>query len=125
MNSLNEAMGIVFAMGAVILFCRAFPFLFFSRLSTKENPNEADPLAVKKGANRTRAVLNFVEKVVPPAAMTVLAFNALGTPFLENTRDGILVLAASVFTALIHLWKRNSLLSIFGGTALYMILIKL
>ena len=71
------------------------------------------------------AFLNFVEKTVPPAAMTVLAFNVLGGAFREDPRDGFLVLAASVFTALVHLWKRNSLISIFGGTTLYMILIKL
>ena len=114
MNELNDALGIVFAMGAVILFCRAFPFLFFSRLSSETREK-----------NHTKAALNFVEKIVPPAAMTVLAFNALGSSFRENIHDGFLVLAASVFTALIHLWKRNSLISIFGGTALYMILINL
>ena len=114
MNSLEEALGLVFAMGAVILFCRAFPFLFFFRNSfggEKTGPSQA--------------FLNFVEKIVPPAAMTVLAFNALGGAFRENPPDGLLVLAASVFTALIHLWKRNSLVSIFGGTALYMILQKI
>ncbi|MDR2739300.1 MAG: AzlD domain-containing protein [Treponema sp.] len=31
-------------------------------------------------------------------------------------------MAASAFTALVHLWKRNSLISIIGGTLLYMIL---
>ena len=104
MNSLSEALGIALAMGAVILFCRAFPFLFVIK---------------------SKAILTFVEKTVPPVAMTVLAFNALGASFRENIHDGIFALAASVFTALIHLWKRNPLISIFGGTALYMILIKL
>jgi branched-subunit amino acid transport protein AzlD len=32
------------------------------------------------------------------------------------------VLAAAAFTALAHLWKRNSLISIIGGVAVYMIL---
>ena len=108
MNSPQEALGLVFAMGAVVLFCRAFPFLFFSRQSSHK-----------------KSLLNFVEKIVPPAAMTVLAFNTLGGTFKENTTEGLLALAASIFTALIHLWKRNSLLSIFGGTALYMILVKI
>jgi branched-subunit amino acid transport protein AzlD len=59
---------------------------------------------------------------VPPAAMTVLAFNAIGTSFKDNPHDGLLVLAASVFTSLLHLWKRNFLVSILGGTILFMIL---
>ena len=106
--SLREALILVFAMGAVILFCRVFPFLFFSRGET------ASP--GKKG------FLRFIERTVPPAAMTVLAFNTIGSSFLNGTREGFLVLAASVFTALIHLWKRNALISIVAGTAVYMVL---
>ena len=115
MNSLKEAFGLVFAMGAVILFCRALPFLFFSGNSKKKLSNTSSP----------GSLLTFVEKIVPPAAMTVLAFNALGGAFRENISDGFLVFTAALCTALIHLWKRNSLVSIFGGTILYMILIRI
>ena len=109
MSGLNEALGYVFAMGAVILFCRAFPFLFFGGARETES-------------NSRRAFLDFVERIVPPAAMSVLAFNAIGGAFRENPGDGLLVLAASVFTAILHLWKRNPLVSIIGGTLLYMVL---
>jgi branched-subunit amino acid transport protein AzlD len=110
MTSVNEALFIVLAMGAVILSCRALPFLF----SAKEAKTP-----------RQRALLNFVEKTVPPVAMTVLAFNALGGIFMGNPREGLLALAAAAFTALVHIWKGNPLVSIFGGTALYMILIRI
>ena len=106
MSSLSEALILVFAMGAVILFCRAFPFLFFS------------------GGEKKGVFFTFVEKSVPPVAMTVLAFNAIGGAFRENIHDGLLVLAASAFTALVHLWRRNALLSIIGGTVLYMVLVR-
>ena len=106
MTSVYGALGIALAMGAVILFCRAFPFLFFS----------------KNTSPRGNALLDFVGKTVPPVAMTVLAFNSLGGAFRDNPRDGLLVLAASAVTALVHIRIRNPLLSIFGGTALYMIL---
>ena len=109
MSSPKEALVLVFAMGAVILFCRVFPFLFFSGKNALSQTHRA-------------GFLNFIERIVPPAAMTVLAFNALGSSFRDNPADGLLVLAASVFTALIHLWKRNTLVSIIGGTALYMFL---
>ena len=114
MNSVSEAVFLALAMGGVILFCRAFPFLFFSnvdRAGTEE-----------KTSSCGETLLGFVEKTVPPVAMTVLAFNALGGAFRDNPRDGLFVLAASVFTALVHVWKKNSLISIFGGTALYMII---
>jgi len=115
MNTLCEALVLTLAMGAVILFCRGFPFLFFSRGEKEDGENKA-------ASSRREAVFRFVEKTVPPVAMTVLAFNALGGAFRDNPRDGLLLLAASVFTVLVHLWKRNSLISIFGGTALYMVL---
>ena len=118
MNTFKEALGMVLAMGAVILFCRAFPFLFFARKETEGSTKETARPSLREAA------LGFVEKIVPPAAMTVLAFNALGGAFREDLRDGLLVLAASVFTALVHVWKRNTLLSIVGGTALYMVLLR-
>jgi branched-subunit amino acid transport protein AzlD len=105
-----EALGMVLAMGAVILFCRVFPFLFFPRGNTGEKGGAAGRL------------LDFVEKIVPPVAMTVLAFNALGASFKADPRDGLLALGASAVTAVLHLWKRNFLISILGGTAVYMIL---
>ena len=117
MTSLNEALLLVIAMGAVILFCRAFPFLFFGGKDSAGLNEAAPPASASKAA-----FLKFVEKTVPPAAMTVLAFNALGGAFRHTPESGLLVLAAAVFTALIHIWKRNPLLSIFGGTAVYMIL---
>jgi branched-subunit amino acid transport protein AzlD len=109
-TSSGEALLLTLVMGAVILFCRAFPFLFFRR-------DEGD-----KPDKKRAAFLAFVEKTVPPAAMTVLAFNSLSSPVKTNFREGIPVLAAAAFTALVHLWKRNPLISIFGGTALYMVL---
>ena len=112
-TSTGQALILILVMGATIFFCRVFPFLFFTR------DNEAGI------SGRRSAFLNFVEKTVPPAAMTVLAFNILGSAFRENPFDGLPALAASVFTILLHLWKKNSLISIFGGTALYMIFLQL
>jgi len=57
--------------------------------------------------------------------MTVLSFNILGASFKADLRDGFLALGASAVTAVLHLWKRNFLISILGGTAIYMILCRL
>jgi branched-subunit amino acid transport protein AzlD len=110
MNSLREALVFTFATGAVIIFCRAFPFIFFRA----RNGAEGD---------RGKGWLSFVEKIVPPVAMTVLAFNSAAGPIKTNVSAGFPVLIAAGVTAALHLWKRNSLISIFGGTALYMLLI--
>jgi branched-subunit amino acid transport protein AzlD len=98
-------------MGGVILFCRALPFLFFRKAGEG-----------RRGVGKT--LLSLAERAAPPAAMTVLAFNAIAGAVKENPLRSGPVLAASVFTALVHVWKRNSLVSIFGGTALYIILKK-
>jgi len=116
MNSTAEALGMVFAMGAVIIFCRAFPFLFFSRNKGADSNSE-------KGGIKN--LIDFAEKIIPPAAMTVLSFNILGASFKEDQIDGLLVLGASAITAVLHLWRRNFLISILGGTAVYMILCRL
>jgi branched-subunit amino acid transport protein AzlD len=132
-TSVNAALGFTAAMGLVIFFCRLFPFLFFRQEANP--PGEGEGADNKHGGkegegggkcggapSRRDVFLNFVEKLAPPAAMTVLAFNAIAGSFKTGLREGLPVLIASALTALIHLWKRNSLFSIFGGTAIYMIL---
>jgi branched-subunit amino acid transport protein AzlD len=123
-TSVNEALLLTIVMAAAIFFCRIFPFLFFrEKRSSPENGtcSEVSTLAEKRKAT----FLNFVEKTVPPAAMTVLAFNAIAGPARTNPGEIIPILAAAVFTAGVHLWRRNALISIFGGTALFMLLIRI
>jgi branched-subunit amino acid transport protein AzlD len=129
MVSIPQAILYAIAMGAVIFFCRLFPFLI---LRDKAPANE-------KRKARLEAFLNFVEKVAPPVAMTVLAFNALAAPLIPvvsavfsghavsgaaisgaaSVSLSIGTLAAALVTALLHLWKRNALLSILCGIVLY------
>jgi branched-subunit amino acid transport protein AzlD len=68
------------------------------------------------------AFLALVERAAPAVAMTVLTFNAVSVPLREDPAAAFPVLTASAGTALLHLWKENSLISIFGGTLLYMVL---
>ena len=116
-TSINEALLLTLVMGAVIFFCRVFPFLFFRAKKTGENSANSK--------EREASFLAFIEKNVPPAAMTVLAFNSITVPFKENPREGIVVLAASILTAALHLLRRNPLISIFGGTTAYIVLERL
>ena len=109
MTGIARALLMTFIMGAAIFFCRVFPFLFFRE---------------RKGGGRKNPekFLALVGKTAPPVAMTVLTFNAISSAIKDDMRLGIPVLAASAFTALAHLWKRNSLISIIGGVLVYMIL---
>jgi len=128
-TSVGEALLLCFVMAAVIFFCRIFPFLFF-RGKTDNTKDEGgsqdgrgDTMAHNAEGGRAETFLAFVEKTAPPVAMTVLAFNAL--PLKSSLREIIPAITAAVLTAIVHLWKRNTLLSICGGTALYMVLIRI
>jgi len=128
-TSVGEALILCFVMAAVIFFCRIFPFLFFYKkngnIRDEGSPQDVSGGAAEHNAARDRAnvFLAFIEKTAPPVAMTVLAFNAL--PLKSSLREIIPAIAAAILTAIVHLWRRNALLSICGGTALYMLLIRL
>lgn len=106
MLSVPEALVSVAAMAAVILACRAAPFLLFRGSG---------------GRGRERFV-SFVEKAVPPVAMTVLAVYSIASAASAEAPFGLPAFAAALATVALHLWRRNALLSIVGGTALYMAL---
>jgi branched-subunit amino acid transport protein AzlD len=57
--------------------------------------------------------------------MTVLACNSIAAPVKENPHAAVPVLSAAALSLVAQLWKGNFLLSILGGTALYMILTRL
>tara|TARA_B110000914_G_C15360800_1_gene398423 strand:+ start:186 stop:500 length:315 start_codon:yes stop_codon:yes gene_type:complete len=68
-------------------------------------------------------LLQFVAKYTPPMVMTILVIYMLkGIDFLAM--EGLHAFAALLATTAFHLWKRNALLSIFIGTALYMMLVQ-
>jgi len=123
-TSINEALILTIAMAATIFFCRLFPFLFFRSKKNTLAANAETPHNVPHSPPPTpnSPLLSFIEKTVPPVAMTVLAFNALSGTVQASSRELISALAAAVFTAIVHVWKRNPLISIFGGTALFVIL---
>jgi branched-subunit amino acid transport protein AzlD len=105
-------------LGGVIFLCRFLPFIIFKEKTGTE-----------KSKDRIRAFLEFVEAAVPATAMTVLAVNALASAVKETLAVQPQDLAklvpmgtAALVTAILHLLKRNALISIFGGTALYMLL---
>ena len=112
-------------LGAVIFFCRVLPFILFKderKAGSAESGTAGGPA---NGSAGIKTFLGFVEKVAPPVAMTVLAFNSLAGPvkaagFPSVDFAAIIpVTAAALCTAVLHIWKRNALISIFGGTALY------
>ena len=76
----------------------------------------------KDGVPRLIAALG---KTLPSAIMAALVVYCLkGVPF-GTFSDGAKQIIAACTVAGLHIWRRSTLLSIAGGTAVYMILIRL
>lgn len=107
MNPTVHAVLAIAVMAAVTFLTRILPFLLFDR-------GEAPP-----------KVVIYLGRVLPPAIIAMLIVYCLrdisfALPVLWAPQ--LIAVAAVV---LLHLWKRNNLISIFGGTLLYMLLVQL
>ena len=82
------------------------------------------PFWLLGGKSELPPTVKYLGKVLPPAIMAILVVYCLkGVNVLEGSR-GIPELLAIVLVVLLHLWKRNTLLSIGAGTVFYMILVQ-
>lgn len=71
---------------------------------------------------KTPAFLEYLGKVLPFAVMAMLVVYCLKDTDLSNAAAEFI---SVILVVLVHLWKRNTLLSITLGTACYMILIRI
>ena len=95
------------AVSALITFgLRALPFFAFS------------------GSRKMPASLERLGQALPSAIMAVLIVYCLKGVTPLTWPHGLPELIASAVTAGAHLWKKNTLISIFTGTLCYMILIQ-
>ncbi len=69
-------------------------------------------------------VLNFIGMYLPPSVMLLLVIYCLKDVKFLISPFGIPEIFSVTLVALLHFWKRNSLLSIGMGTAFYMALIR-
>ena len=104
--NLHAALVVAICAGITLL-TRALPFMFFGG---------------KRGIPRLVSALG---KTLPSAIMAALVVYCLkGVPF-GSFADGAMQLIAGVVVVAVHLWKRNTLVSIAAGTAAYMLLIRI
>jgi len=105
MLSSNEAIIAMIIMSAITFFVRAFPFLVFKN----KQPNDK---------------IIYIGKYAPAIIITILVLYCLKGVFYPITSAALPQLICLVVIVLLHLKFRNSLISIFGGTILYMFLIQ-
>lgn len=93
---------LVMAIGTALL--RFLPFLVFRR--------------------STPPYIAYLGKVLPPALIGMLVIYCFKDVSFAAAPHGLPELIAAGCVVLLHAWKRNSLISILGGTAIYMVLVQ-
>ena len=96
---------IVIISGAVTILLRVLPFIAFG----KKRPS----------------FIIYLGRVLPPAVMSMLVVYCLrGVNILSGTH-GIPEALSCAAVVILHVWKRNTLISITAGTVLYMVLVQI
>ena len=93
---------LVMAIGTALL--RFLPFLVFRR--------------------STPPYIAYLGKVLPPALIGMLVIYCFKDVSFAAAPHGLPELIAAGCVVILHAWKRNSLISILGGTAIYMVLVQ-
>lgn len=83
------------------------------------------PFVVFSSRRPTPKYVQYLGKVLPGAIFGMLVVYCLKDVSVINYSHGIPETIAIVITVLLHLWKRQMLLSIAGGTVVYMLLVQL
>ena len=96
---------LILVMAGVTALLRFLPFLVFRR--------------------HTPPYIAYLGKVLPPALIGMLVIYCFKDVSFAAAPFGLPELIAAVCVVVLHVWKRNSLISILGGTGIYMLLVQL
>lgn len=83
------------------------------------------PFLIFSGKQKTPAYISYLGTVLPFSIMGMLVIYCLRNISFSDFPFGIPELLGCAVVAALHLWKRNTLLSIAGGTVFYMLLVQL
>ena len=83
------------------------------------------PLWVFGNGKQTPRLVQYLGKVLPYASMGMLVVFCLKGVSLTSAPFGLPELIASAVVVGLHVWKRNTPVSIVGGTVVYMILVQM
>ena len=97
--------GIIFVIALVTLFTRALPFIAF-----KNNKNK---------------IVEYLGEVLPYTIMPMLVVYCLKSVNFLTGNHGVCEIIGVLSVIVLHLMKRNTLISIFGGTIIYMLCVQM
>ncbi len=104
MKSLPDVMIAIIVIGIITFLTRAFSFIIFNR----RKPSE---------------YILFIEEYIPPMVMVILVTYCFVAVDFTSKPFGIPHIVSALFVLIIHILLKNPLISIFGGTIIYMVLI--
>ena len=102
----GQAIASIGVMAVVTFLTRALPFLLFDH-----------------GDHPPKIIL-YLGRVLPPAIIAMLIIYCLKGVSFAAPAGWVPSLAAGLAAVVLHLWKGNDLISIFGATVLYMVLVQ-
>ncbi len=105
MSTASHSAVLIAVMSAVTVLLRALPFLVFRK--------------------KVPAYVSYLGRVLPPAIIGMLVIYCLKDTTVTAAPFGAPELIAGALVVALQVWKRNALLSILSGTAVYMLLIQL
>lgn len=82
------------------------------------------PLWIFGNGKQTPQLIQYLGKVLPYAIMGMLVVFCLKGVSLMSAPFGLPELIASAVVVGLHVWKRNTPVSIVGGTVVYMLLVQ-
>lgn len=106
MLTTTQALLSILVMAVVTFLTRAMPFLFFDR---GDHPPQ---------------IILYLGRVLPPAIIAMLIVYCLKGVSFMALGGWVPAALSCLLVVVLHLWKGNDLLSIFGGTILYMVLVQ-
>lgn len=83
------------------------------------------PFIVFKNTAKLPKIIDYLEKALPAAMMGLLVIYCFKDYSFSNISEIVPVIVASLIVVAVHLYKRNTILSISIGTAIYMILVRI
>ena len=82
------------------------------------------PFIIFPSGKPTPKYIQYLGKVLPGAVFSLLVVYCLRNVKLFSGSHGLPELISIIAVILLHLWKRQMLLSIAGGTVCYMVLVQ-
>lgn len=103
----KQALLIILVVAVCTLITRLIPFILFG------------------GKRQVPKAITYLGNILPPAIMATLVVYCLKGADLFSASRGIPEFLSVAATAVLHVWKRNVLLSIAAGTLCYMFLVQI